>query len=153
MAKISPRVQSSKLARSSAYFCGNGLELHQRFVVGRRLRCVHNDGSGLGTLVYTHATCSRKRSRATMIQRALLQLVQAKRAAQGTPLIRVEAAACSAGILEVYNAYIVRIRCQLRKARRGSKHWWRLANQIANRSGGQRGIPVLKRGNEWVLDC
>ena len=41
---------------------------------------------------------------------------------------------------------------QLRKARRESKHWWRLTNQIANRSGGQRGIPALKLGNEWVLD-
>ena len=39
------------------------------------------------------------------------------------------------------------MRVKLRRARRGSKHWWRLSNQIANRSGGSRGVPALQRAD------
>ena len=92
-------------------------------------------------------------SRHPWLNERCMQFIRAKHAAEGTPAFNDAAAAYSAGILAEYQAYISRIRAQLRRERRGSKHWWRLANQIANRSGGNKGIPALKRDNEWILDA
>ena len=81
-----------------------------------------------------------------------VDLIRAKHESEGTTQFPEAATACSAGILEEYNAYIQRLRVKLRRARRGSKLWWRLADQIAHRSGGPRGIPALKRDDgTWVL--
>ncbi len=78
-------------------------------------------------------------------------LIKAKRDAEGTPFFGEVAAACSAGILEEYNTFIAKTRVKLRRVRRGSKQWWRLANRIANRGGGSKGIPALKHDSSWVL--
>ena len=80
-----------------------------------------------------------------------LRLVQSKRDAEGTTNFGHAAAVCSAGILRVYNSYIAHVRCKLRKCRRGSKQWWRLSNEIANRKSSNKGIPALKHGEEWIL--
>ena len=69
-----------------------------------------------------------------------LALIQAKRDAEGTPTFQAAATLCSKGILDEHRRYISRLRQKLRQARRGSKHWWRLADQIAHRSGGPKGV-------------
>ena len=74
-----------------------------------------------------------------------LELIRRKRLAEGTADFPDAAAACSAGILFEYHLYIERTRMKLRNIRRGSKAWWRLANDIMHRNNGIFGIPALKR--------
>ena len=76
-----------------------------------------------------------------------LELIQRKRAAEGTPAYGDAARACSVGILFEYHAYIDGIRVKFRCLRRGSKAWWRLASEIMNRKSGRSGVPALQRDN------
>ena len=74
-----------------------------------------------------------------------LDLIRRKRSAEGTPGFLDVAAACSAGILAEYHRYIDRTRVKLQQMRRGSKGWWRLANEIMHRKSASSGVPALKR--------
>ena len=81
-----------------------------------------------------------------------LALVKAKREAEGTARFDDAAAACSAGILEEYHAFIGVTRQKLARARRGSKQWWRLAQDIAGKSRGSKGTPALRdESGNWKL--
>ena len=74
-----------------------------------------------------------------------LDLIRRKRSAEGTPGFLDVAAACSAGILAEYHRYIDRTRVKLQQMRRGSKGWWRLANEIMHRKSASSGVPAFKR--------
>ena len=74
-----------------------------------------------------------------------LEFIRRKRAVEGTSEFADAAAACSAGILAEYHKYIDRTRAKFQRLRRGSKAWWRLANEIMNRKSGFSGVPALKR--------
>ena len=67
---------------------------------------------------------------------------------------RAEAAArCSDVLFEEYCAYTQRMRDKLKKAKRGSKLWWKLTNNIMDKAGKTSSIPALKSTNGWVLDA
>jgi hypothetical protein len=57
-----------------------------------------------------------------------LELIRAKRSAEGTHQFPEVAAACSAGILMEFHKYIGDAKRKLKKLRRGSKAWWRYSN-------------------------
>ncbi len=81
-----------------------------------------------------------------------LELIQAKRRAEGTDNYKEVAAACSQGIFEEFLVFVKSSRNRLRRVKRGSKFWWRLSAQLMDRSKSRSGIPALKHGDEWILD-
>ena len=60
---------------------------------------------------------------------------------------------CGRILFEEYLLYIQRMRNKLRNERRGSKGWWRVANQIMEKQGNQVSIPALKNiASAWVRE-
>ena len=81
-----------------------------------------------------------------------LQLVAAKRSAEGTEHYKEKLKECSQGILEEFNAYTNKVREELKALPRSSKKWWKLAKGVTLRSEKNSAIPPLKDKlkGEWV---
>ncbi len=81
-----------------------------------------------------------------------LEAIAAKRDAEGTDLFQDAARKCSDVLFEELCAYNGRVRNRLRKLPRGSKAWWRLSRQLADRRTVASSIPALKHeSGEWAL--
>ena len=66
---------------------------------------------------------------------------------------RAAATSCSQIILEEYHKYIRTTRDKLRNLRRGSKQWWRLSQNLMNKSSLHSGIPALRKDDgSWCRD-
>ena len=72
------------------------------------------------------------------------RLVQARVAAKGTPQEEEAAKACSAGLLNEYNAWVSRTREKLRSLPRMAKAWWRTCRELMQRRQKVCSIPPLK---------
>ncbi len=81
-----------------------------------------------------------------------LDAIEAKRNVEGTCAFPEAARRCSDVLLEEFFAFNRRMRDKLRKIPRGSKAWWRLSRQLADRSNVASSIPALKSSSgDWAL--
>ncbi len=79
--------------------------------------------------------------------------IQAKRDAEGSDCFESAAQLCSDTLFTEFFAYNRRLRTKLGGLKRGSKSWWRISKQLADRKATTSGIPALKRTNgEWALE-
>jgi hypothetical protein len=98
-------------------------------------------------------TLTERNSSHPWLNARCMDLISEKRAAEGTAHYRQACQKCSEGIFEEFTRYTQRMRQKLRKTRRGSKHWWRIAKSLANKAQRSVGIPALKNmDGAWVLD-
>ena len=74
-----------------------------------------------------------------------LQLVAAKRAAEGTVDYEDKLRECSEGILEEFNKYTERTREKLKTLPKSSKQWWKLAKGVTLQTTRNSSIPLLKK--------
>ena len=81
-----------------------------------------------------------------------LSAIRMKNAAVGTDNSASEAKRCSDILFEEYLSYVRRMRDKLGKAKRGSKHWWKLANEIMNKDPVSASIPALRSESGWAHD-
>ena len=81
------------------------------------------------------------------------ELIQSKRAAEGTPEYESAVTKCSRGIFSEYLKFVKRTREKLKTLRRGSKQVWRLSTQLMDKSAASSGIPALKDGDKWALNA
>ena len=83
-----------------------------------------------------------------------MALVDAKRAAQGTPLEMETTLACSAGLAAEYHDYIVRTAQKMRDLKPSSKLWWKKAKDVMKHEAQVSSIPALKTTDGvWVLNA
>ena len=80
-------------------------------------------------------------------------LVREKRKAEGRDDYKGASERCSRGLFEEYCKYVEKMREKLKSLRRGSKQWWRITNQLMDKSKVSSGIPALKDGDDWILDA
>ena len=116
-------------------------------------RFLHNN---LVSILRTHIperTLHERKSAHPWVNERCLIAIRAKNAAQGTTEFTAASASCSATLFEEYLEYIKRLRDKLRKEKRGSKGWWRVADRIMEKKGGQEAIPALRNSDKvWVRD-
>jgi hypothetical protein len=94
--------------------------------------------------------CSKKSSHAWLTDE-IVHLVSAKRAAAGTPAYDDAVKACSAGIMAEYSAYTSHARHRLLDARKGSKRWRSLCQELLSQCAKVQSIPALKcTDGGWV---
>ena len=95
---------------------------------------------------------ARKSSHPWLTNRTLA-FVDAKRAAQGTPLEMETTLACSAGLAAEYHDYIVRTAQKtMRELKPSSKLWWKKAKEVMKHEAQVSSIPALKTNDGvWVL--
>ena len=87
------------------------------------------------------------------LNRDLVALVAAKRAAAGTPDYERAVLACSSGIMAEYSLYNARARQRLLDTKRGSKHWWNISRELLSQRANILSIPALKaESGEWRYD-
>ena len=60
---------------------------------------------------------------------------------------------CSKVIFEEFLSYTERMRNKLLKERRGSKGWWKIANEIMGKSSSATSIPALRSDGAWVFEA
>ena len=85
----------------------------------------------------------KKRSHPWLTE-GVLQLVAAKKAAAGTEQEKEAAAACSAGILAEYWAFVRRVRAELATLKAGSKKWWTKSQELLQGKCKTCSVPALK---------
>ena len=73
-----------------------------------------------------------------------LAAVRTKNSAAGTASFLDETQRCNGVLFEEYVAYVKRMRDKLQTEKRGSKAWWKLANQIMDKDAGTAPIPALQ---------
>ena len=98
--------------------------------------------------------CERKSTHPWLNDRVMIELVATRWAAEGTELENQKMIECSAGILEEYGKYVVKVRGELQALPRGAKKWWSKARRLMSREGATSAIPALRRNDrgEWLLD-
>ncbi len=84
------------------------------------------------------------------INERCVEAIRSKNASFGTDNFGVKSAECNAVIFEEFIAYVERMRDKLRKEKRGSKSWWRLTNEIMQKTAKSCQIPALKSGDSWL---
>ena len=83
----------------------------------------------------------------------VLNLVQKKRDAAGTPEETKAAEECSEALLQEYKAWVQRTREELATLKRGSKKWWAKTRELLNQKGKCSHVPALKNTEgEWVTE-
>ena len=94
-----------------------------------------------------------RKSKHPWINERCLHAIQNRNATAGTPEAAAASIACSRLLFEEYLLYIQRMRDKLQKEQRGSKGWWRIANQIMEKQGNKASIPALKDATSaWVRE-
>ena len=80
-------------------------------------------------------------------------LVEAKRAAEGTPNEREAAEACSAGTLKQYMEFTKDSARKLSEIPAGSKGWWSKTRRLMDNKPAVSSVPALKSsGGEWIFE-
>ena len=98
-------------------------------------------------------TLLERKSAHPWVNERCLQAIQRKNESAGTENFSATSLECNRILFEEYLAHIERMRDKLRKEKRGSKRWWRVANQIMEKQGGRSATPALKRTDGvWVRD-
>ena len=83
----------------------------------------------------------------------IIELVAAKREAEGTTAELQCRTACSQAILDEYGKYVSKERKALREMPSGKKQWWTRSRQLMERKGAVSSIPALKGPQgQWVFD-
>ena len=72
------------------------------------------------------------------------KLIREKREAWGTELYVDKRDACTKGLLEAYNAFIVRTRAKLSSLKPSSREWWKISRSLMSLGGSAEVIPPLK---------
>jgi hypothetical protein len=85
-----------------------------------------------------------RRSTHPWINDRVVQLVQQKKAAEGTGYENEAKGQCSAGILEEYGKYVGKERDVLKALPRGRKQWWAKSRQLLQKRSAISSIPALK---------
>jgi hypothetical protein len=94
--------------------------------------------------------CIKKRSH-PWLNDNIVELVAAKRAAEGTAEYGDAVRQCSERILEEYHAYAHKARQDLRECRSGSKVWWTLSRELLRQQTKVQSIPALKSNDgSWI---
>ena len=75
------------------------------------------------------------------------ELVAAKRAAFGTDEYVLRRDECTRGLLDAYNAYVVKIRAKLRQLKPSSREWWRISKSLMSLGSSREVIPPIRRPN------
>lgn len=95
---------------------------------------------------------SVQKSSEPWVDPAVVSLVAAKHAAEGSPHFAAAAKACSEGILASRAAYASRVRDDLHAMRRGSKEWWKKSRQLLTLKCPRATVPcLLSNDGEWAL--
>ena len=82
-----------------------------------------------------------------------VQAVRTKHEAIGTPGFLAAATRCNSILFEEYLQYVQHMRDRLRNEKRGSKLWWKLANEIMDKDVVAAPIPALQSSSgEWIND-
>lgn len=97
------------------------------------------------------STAPVKKSTHPWMNRRCLELVAAKRAAEGTAEYKRKLEECSRGILEEYHKHVERLQKELKQLPRSSKKWWKLAKSVTTGEALKGSVPPLKNPKgEWV---
>ena len=97
-------------------------------------------------------TLQQKKSTHPWLTGEVEELVEAKRAAEGTPHEREAAEACSDGILKKFLEFTSTCAEKLQQLRAGSKGWWTKSRQLMDQKPRVCSIPALKHKDAWVFD-
>jgi hypothetical protein len=88
------------------------------------------------------------------VNNRVLELVAAKRAAEGTAREEECRKACSAAIMDEYGKYVARERSELQAMRRGLKQWWSKARRLMQRKNRLSSVPALRdTSGQWLMDA
>ncbi len=97
-------------------------------------------------------TITERKSVHPWVNSRCLEAIATKNAQVGSPDFSEQAAVCSRILFGEYLTYVARMRDKLARERRGSKGWWRVANEIMEKDGKSSSIPTLKVGGAWVRE-
>ena len=87
----------------------------------------------------------------TWINQHCIDLVSAKRAAEGSAEYKRIQEECSKGLFSEFQKHIERTRNKLLGARSGSKRWWKISRSLLNRPETTNSIPALRRSDRtWA---
>ncbi len=96
---------------------------------------------------------SEKKSKHPWVNEVCLAAIEAKNASIGTEAFAAAAADCSAVLFGEYLAHVQRMKDKLKQEKRGSKGWWRVANEIMEKDGKATTIPALQHSGEWIHEA
>ena len=95
---------------------------------------------------------SERKSSHPWINDRCLEAIAVKNASLGAVDFASKAVSCSAILFGKFLSYVARMRDKLLREKRGSKRWWKIANEIMDVSAQFSSIPTLKTESGWVYD-
>ena len=100
-----------------------------------------------------HRTILERKGTHPWISGKVLELVEERNAAIGTPDETRAVMKCSEGMLEARRSYEARLRNELLEMRTGCKEWWKKSRELTNRRASAAAIPALRASEnaEWCL--
>ena len=123
-----------------------------RSAVDEGERFFHNTLNDILTRHIPQRWISERKSKHPWVNDRCLQAIATKNSMSNKPNFHEHASKCSQVLFEEFVAHALRMPDKLARERRGSKGWWRIANEIVEKDGKATSIPALKVNGEWIQE-
>ncbi len=86
------------------------------------------------------------------INERCLEAIRTKNDSAGSERFALQTALCSGVLFEEFVAYTQRMRDKSLGEKRGSKRWWKISNEIMDKSASKCAIPALRSESGWLYE-